>query len=331
MKFITNYPLNDGFQNTYDVNTNGPRTIELHPNDRDPSKQVRYCNRNDDGTYTEIGSNQFLEDLRGERTDEILLYIHGFNNQPESSVFPRAEQLQKFYDQAFQNKRKSVEVVVLLWPCDNDFGVLFDYWDDQEASEMSGYAFFRVLQRFMAHRENNAGDNACYRPINILAHSMGTRLLRLALENYNNKISRVPALFKNIFMVASDVKNKTLQRDQSGYAITQVARNIAVYYANDDLAMTASKVANVRNKSLSRRLGHTGPRNLEKVSENVYAIDCDNINNTYDNPKGHSYFLDDGVTGNAGKVFDHIAETILTGRVGGSDAHKARKQIIHKN
>jgi hypothetical protein len=64
----------------------------------------------------------------------------------------------------------------------------------------------------------------------------------------------------------------------------------------------------------SRRLGHTGPEDMGKVQNNVFAIDCDNFNNKYDRPKGHSYFLEDN-RGNAGKVFEHIFNTIKTGRV----------------
>lgn len=56
---------------------------------------------------------------------------------------------------------------------------------------------------------------------------------------------------------------------------------------------------------------------------NVYAIDCDNFNNRYDTPKGHSYFLQDN-NGKPGKVFDHMFNSIKTGRVEVEDVRNRR-------
>ena len=53
---------------------------------------------------------------------------------------------------------------------------------------------------------------------------------------------------------------------------------------------------------------------MKKVPSNVYAIDCDDLNTKYDTPAGHSYFLDDD-NGKSGKIFDHIFNSIKTGRV----------------
>lgn len=64
-----------------------------------------------------------------------------------------------------------------------------------------------------------------------------------------------------------------------------------VYHASDDLALHASKASNLNNKIASRRLGHTGPEDIDKTPKNVYSVDCDDVNNSYDLPKGHSYFV----------------------------------------
>ncbi len=50
-----------------------------------------------------------------------------------------------------------------------------------------------------------------------------------------------------------------------------------VYHAADDLALRSSKVANLKNRIVKRRLGHTGPAELERASANIAAIDCDDI------------------------------------------------------
>ena len=88
-----------------------------------------------------------------------------------------------------------------------------------------------------------------------------------------------------------------------------------VYFASDDLALRESKVSNLKNAEASRRLGHSGPEDMELMPKNVYAIDCDEVNTAYDPPKGHSYFRSGKRKGTPGVVFSHIFETMLTGRV----------------
>ena len=128
-------------------------------------------------------------------------------------------------------------------------------------------------------------------------------------------------------MAAADVVNETLEPGQPGQHISPAARNVVVYYAADDLAMRASKIGNVANQIASRRLGHTGPENMDKVGNNVYALDCDDFNNDYDPPIGHGYFASKDKEGEPGLVFNHIWSCIATGRVPMSPPN-ARRGIL---
>ncbi len=326
MLFITNYNINES-KDWSPSTGNKTRKITLNSDDPEPGRSIYFCQRQAKGDYREIGNKAFFNSMKGGIDRQILIYIHGFNNQPEDDVFPRAKALQKLYNDGLRTRGddQEVEVVVILWPCSKKGGIVKDYWDDQDSSDMSAHGFGRMLGKFMTWREKSAGT--CYRPINILAHSMGNRVLRLTLERWLKYRGNLPALFRNIFMVAADVANETLEAGEPGHAITQSARNVAVYYANDDLAMTASKVANVKNKVASRRLGHTGPERMEFVPDNVFAIDCDDVNNAYDTPKGHSYFLrEDKMKGDPGVVFKHIFETTVTGRVPADPA--TRREVL---
>jgi hypothetical protein len=91
--------------------------------------------------------------------------------------------------------------------------------------------------------------------------------------------------------------------------------------------LRASKASNLKNKIASRRLGHTGPEDIDKTPKNVYSIDCDDVNNNYDMPKGHSYFRSGKRKGTPGKVFDHIFECLELGRVYPEDEFR-RSSII---
>ncbi len=88
------------------------------------------------------------------------------------------------------NKEKNGEVLVIpiIWPCENDLGVVKDYWDDQKSADQSAFAFARMFQKFMAWRssaDSNPEDDPCLKRINVLAHSMGNRVLRETLSNWH--------------------------------------------------------------------------------------------------------------------------------------------------
>lgn len=294
------------------IRTKIGRTFKFDLNKNAPSNSAYYCNRVSEGNYTEIGSINLMDKLKESNKSQLLFYIHGFNNLPEEDIFPRASKLQAMFNNFDPNL---VEVVPLIWPCDNDYGIVKDYWDDQKAADNSAFSFARVLQKFMSWRDLAPSNKPCLKRINILAHSMGNRVLRETLSKWNkyDLANGVPLLFRNTFLLAADIVNESLEVGQPGRLISQASRNVSVYFASDDLALRSSKVSNLKNMVASRRLGHTGPEDMKKVQSNVYAIDCDNFNNDYDRPMGHTYFLD--YNGKTGSVFNHIFKTLKSGRV----------------
>ena len=307
------------------IRTKKGRAYRFDLNNNSPSNSIYCCERLDKDHYMEIGSADLMSRLRESNAKQILLFIHGFSNLPEPDIFPRVSRLQEYFD---AKEPDLVQVVPLIWPCDNDFGVVKDYWDDQKSADKSAFSFSRALQFFMEWRNTAPDDAPCLKRINILAHSMGNRVFRETLSVWNkyDLADGVPLLFRNTILMAADIVNESLENEQGGRLISQASRNVSVYYASDDLALRSSKISNLKNRVASRRLGHTGPEDMKKVQSNVYAIDCDSFNNRYDYPKGHSYFLDDG-NNEVGLVFEHLFNTIKTGRVSVDDELN-RKHIL---
>ncbi len=306
MLFITNR------EPTGSIRSRIGRPFKFDLNKNSPSNSIYCCERLEKDKYREIGSAGLMQKLKDSKAKQLLLFIHGFSNLPEPDIFPRVKKLQQYFDQKEPNL---VEVVAIIWPCDNDFGIVKDYWDDQKSADKSAFSFARMLQKFMDWREQTA-EAPCLKRINVLAHSMGNRVFRetLAVWDRYDLASGVPLLFRNTILMAADVVNETLEDNEKGRLISQASRNVSVYFASDDLALRSSKISNLKNQVASRRLGHTGPEDMNKVQSNVYAIDCDNFNNQYDFPKGHSYFLENK-QGEMGAVFEHLFNTIKTGRV----------------
>ena len=281
------------------------------------------CDRQKKDAYEEIGSKNLLSALKEAKFRQILLYIHGFSNMPDD-VFNSAEELQTLCN---QKKKGEVLVLPVIWPCDNNLGLVQDYWDDQKAADQSAFALARMCQKFMEWRNSedyNPEDDPCLKRINILAHSMGNRVLRETLSIWHkyDQPQGLPLIFRNTFLVAADVLNESLHKGQPGELISHSSRNVVVYYASDDLALRASKVANVKNSEASRRLGHTGPEDMDLTPKNVYAVDCDDVNTLYDHPNGHTYFRYCEKKGKAGVVFDHIFETMISGRAFPKDEYR---------
>lgn len=328
MLFITSRIPNEGAKKVFE----GKRKVSFDAQNTEVSSRLYFCQRSHENEYEEIGSAALFEALKclDQNTEkpfnetQILLYIHGFNNLPESDIFPNAQQLETRLNNT--DKGKLVKVIPIIWPCDDDHTLAFmdDYWDDAKASTATGIVMSRLLERFDKWRKDQQQlDAPCYKRINILAHSMGNNVLQHAIKSYaDNRGQEVERLFHNIFMVAADVKNETLAQHEVGQAIPYMTRNVVVYYANDDLAMPASKVANVRHKQVSRRLGMTGPENLHSTPRNVIEVDCDEFNNSLDNPKGHSYFI--GTNECISPCIEHMATAIATGRV----KHEHRRYVL---
>lgn len=325
MLFITNrFPKQS-------IRTRIGRKFDFDLNDNAPSNSVFFCEKTGDKAYTEIGSVEFLSRLKTAAYRQILIYIHGFSNLPED-VFRGAEEFQALCD---KKKKKEVLVVPLIWPCDNDFGIVQDYWDDQKAADSSAYSFARVMEKFLYWRNSEAYNpqtDPCFKRINVLAHSMGNRVLRETLAAWNryDLADGVPLIFRNTFLVAADIVNESLQEGNRGELICHASRNVVVYFASDDLALRASKASNLKNKIASRRLGHTGPEDMRLTPANVYTVDCDDVNNIYDNPKGHSYFRSGRRKGQPGRVFEHIFDTLVSGRVFPEDEFR-RTTIIRES
>jgi len=324
MIFITNrFPKQS-------IRTRLGRNFDFDLDDNAASNSIFFCEtaKKAGESHTEIGSIEFLQRLKEAPYRQILLYIHGFSNLPDD-VFKAADEFQKLCDKA---KKNEVLVIPIIWPCDNDLGIVKDYWDDQKAADQSAFSFARVLEKFMAWRSSekyNPEDDACMKRINILAHSMGNRVLRETISAWNkyDLPNGVPMIARNTFLVAADIVNESLHEGEEGELICHASRNVVVYHASDDLALRSSKVSNLKNKIASRRLGHTGPENMDKTPRNVYRVDCDDVNNLYDFPKGHSYFRSAKKAGTPGKVFDHIFSCLLSGRVYPDDEHR-RSSII---
>ena len=305
-------------------------TFHFDPLKVSSSEELFYCRKLDNG-FEVIDSKSFMQEIKVSDYKQILIYIHGFNNNPSDSL-NMAKMLQDLFD--YKNK-KEVLVIPIIWSCGERLGLIRDYWSDQQSADMSGFALSRGLSKFVAWQTDNINNQSpCFKYVSILSHSMGNRVLRSMISKFTKYSNNgyTPLLFRNIFMVAADVANDTLERGNEGNCISYATKNLVTYYAGDDQALRGSKIININASGIKRRLGHSGPT-LKTELSNLISIDCDAYNSKYD-ILGHTYFLNlnncnlnKNIKECDGVIFNHINNSLITGKV----ENKLEKFNIVKN
>jgi esterase/lipase superfamily enzyme len=316
MLFVTNRRLQQGL-----TPASLPRTISFDLKDATAGQYLYFGDRSDTtGVMDEVGNESFFNNLKISQAEQLLFYIHGFNVAP-SAAFDGAYRMQAILD---QKKEGAYIVIPVIWGCEiSPVNIGERYYGDQMLADASGAAFARLLMFFLDWRDkSNTITNPCFSKINILAHSMGNRVLRQAfldVEKYFG-VKDYPRIFNNFFMVGADLANHTFEKGEDGEKLPHVCRNTCVYFANDDYALSASKVANSVNTGAKRavgsRLGQTGTENLSECPKNVCELDCNSFNSYFDNPMGHTYFISKLGSNplQISPAFEHMYQTMETGR-----------------
>jgi len=243
-----------------------------------------YCLYRGNKLY-DIGRNSWLSELLEMKPTHLFIYIHGFNNQPEEDIIPQVRKMQSILDK-FHSRSL---VIPIIWPCDNDLGLVKDYWDDRKTARLSG---LMLSDELMAMLDGIKANSQSELKISVIAHSMGNTVLLNCLHNLNKALStsELPRLFENVFLMAPDIANDMLEDRKKGRSLMQSAKNVVCFYASDDYAMPASMIMNFDERFFTHRLGMYGPKTPVSGLE---IIDCSGFNQQFDFPTGHTYFLDE--------------------------------------
>lgn len=116
----------------------------------------------------------------------VLVFIHGFNNRFEDSVY-------RFAQIVLDSDVKSAPVLV-TWP---SRGSLLAYGYDRESTNYTRNALESLFQYLAADSE--------VKEVSILAHSMGNWLALEGLRQMAIRNGGLPAKFKNVMLAAPDV------------------------------------------------------------------------------------------------------------------------------
>lgn len=152
---------------------------------------------------------------------QVLLFVHGYNVSFAEAARRTA---QIAHDIEFDGVP-----VCFSWPAQ---GYLLDYLVDATNAEWAEPHLTEFL-RLLAH------DGAT-RPIHLLAHSMGNRLLVRALrELMRDNPAPDPPPFDQIILAAADIDAEIFERDFAP-SVSAAARHVTVYVSANDWALLGS-------------------------------------------------------------------------------------------
>ncbi len=210
------------------------------------------------------------------REDDVLLYIHGYNNNFRDAVL-RTAQLR--YELEFPGK-----AMCFSWPSEGRMlrlrelqnpaaGVKTHYRGDQRRADESEGALAGVLNHLLS-------DGAPGRKVHIIAHSMGNRVLLSAVNSGGFKGNKKRSLGE-VVMVAADVGN--VEFTNTIGALGDTADRITFYYSGEDLIL--KNASRGFNPQAGLRAG-----TVARMQPGMDTINADHANCRFFYNLGHTYF-----------------------------------------
>ena len=183
---------------------------------------------------------------------KALVFIHGFNNRFDDSVYRFA--------QIVHDAGAPVVPILFTWP---SRGSLFDYGYDRESTNYSRDALEKLLTALAKNKNVDEVD--------ILAHSMGNWVTLEALRQMAIRNGRVLPKIKNVMLASPDVDVDVFRSQMAD--IGNKGPNITLFVSQDDRALAASR----RIWGNVERLGQINPTlepyATELKSDKITVID----------------------------------------------------------
>lgn len=176
----------------------------------------------------ELGEVRFWSPFQIASNQDVVVFIHGYNNSFADSI-RRGATIQK-------DVASEAIVVSYTWPSD---GKLLSYGYDESSIDTAEQNFELFMDRLIEEVAPNR--------INVIAHSMGSRLLiRFLVGLPARSLYPETVTFKNLIFAAADVSTKFFQQKEEWprypeYPISSYAERITVYSSQYDRALGYSK------------------------------------------------------------------------------------------
>ncbi|MCA9571857.1 MAG: alpha/beta fold hydrolase, partial [Myxococcales bacterium] len=233
------------------------------------------------------GSSQLFDKLQAlmrEKGRDTLIYVHGYNTT-FGEALATAYGLQWHLRTRGPQGMRPCNVVLFSWPSDGKMTPFTAYRSDRDDAELTGRALGRMLLRIGSLLQEVATDDACDGRVHLMCHSMGNHVLEHAMRAvHDNLPGRLPRIFHEVLLMASDVDADALQEVSKLALVANLARRVTVYHNRRDAALATSDLT----KGNPDRLGHAGPANMALLPAKVDVVDCTAVRHPFPH---HGYHL----------------------------------------
>jgi esterase/lipase superfamily enzyme len=235
--------------------------------------------------------------------NDILVFVHGCANAFTDAITRAAYNKTWLAAANLPVGSSNFDVIAFSWPARSYFfaniiGDCEDYKADQ-VQAIASAAQFGLFMGEIYKLQQTISLQSKRRRINLLCHSMGNYVLAHAVDAWfkATPVSPTP-FFDQVVLAAADETattfNATFNAAGRLCKLSELGRQITVYYNNDDIAMALSHVVNQ-----DYRLGYDGPPNAADMAafpRTIYDfVDCtgvdDFINTQLEAPdRSHQYY-----------------------------------------
>lgn len=205
--------------------------------------------------------NQIKENIGTSGVSDLLIFVHGYNSGFQETVI-RTAQLR--HDLAFKGS-----AIAFSWTSQDS---MTGYTADMDGADIATKNLMEILENFIG-----AGINK----INIIAHSMGNKVVGNCLEKLSLKGIAPKGLINHIIMAAPDVDAQVFEQ-VTGPSVIKLGKSITLYAASNDFAM---KISKFKRTNIPR----AGDARSILIIDGIDTIDATKVNKSL---IGHSYFGD---------------------------------------
>jgi len=243
--------------------------------------------------------DEVRQDMKNNHRDTVI-FVHGYNVSFYQALvsardvkrnfaeFIHPEQMRDATENDNVEPKRGLNLVLFSWPSDGSMMPFAAYASDRQDAAASGPAFARGFLKLADFLRGATPQETCAQRVHLIVHSMGTFVLRHALQEIvSQSPGRPPRLFDQIFLMASDEDDDAFEHDHKLKFLPRIAKRVSVYFNNGDKAMAISD----RTKGNPDRLGDDGPRLPRSIPGKVSLIDCSNVvSGEVSGVSEHSYF-----------------------------------------
>ena len=256
-----------------------------------------------------LGSQTIFDALRSDMSKSgrpTIAFIHGFSNSFTDAI-ERAGWILAFYG-------IDANMFAFTWPSvASPIGVPLpfnDYRHDRTTAAASGPAVARTIRRLYDYVDALSRAQRCRGSIHLLCHSMGTYVLRNALQALMRlpdpaavRTDDVRALstlsaqapdpsvlrrsFDRIVLAAADEDADAFDDPLKLKYLPRLGQSVTVYHSPKDWVLNTLSATTKFN---GPRLGNDGPDNMGTISDKVSAIDVSAVLSLAEEPENHQYY-----------------------------------------